>query len=169
MVDGTDDTSGGVATEEQDVRKILTIIGAFAALALAVPAAASARDCGAYSTTDEGATIATDAYYAATCTFAEAAARRFYSVQGVPRHLNVLGTGLTYERRRSGSGYVYWLYDGSRRGRYASVIISEISSSVSSAPVIPYPGRGYPVVCTDGWISNSGGIQGACSHHGGVG
>jgi hypothetical protein len=145
------------------------IIAASAALALALPASASARDCGAYSTTDEGATITTDAYYAATCTFAEAAARRFYAIEGVPRHLNVFGTRLTYERRRSGSGYVYWLYDGLRRGRYASVIISEISSTVSSAPVIPYPGRGYPVVCADGWISNSGGIQGACSHHGGVG
>lgn len=33
--------------------------------------------------------------------------------------------------------------------------------------VIP-GGNGYPVVCADGTISNSGGIQGACSHHGGV-
>lgn len=29
--------------------------------------------------------------------------------------------------------------------------------------------NGYPVVCADGWISHSGGIQGACSHHGGIG
>ena len=29
-------------------------------------------------------------------------------------------------------------------------------------------GSGYQVVCNDGWVSQSGGIQGACSHHGGV-
>ena len=36
---------------------------------------------------------------------------------------------------------------------------------------IPAPsigaGNGYPVLCVDGTVSNSGGIQGACSHHGG--
>ncbi len=32
----------------------------------------------------------------------------------------------------------------------------------------PNPGSGYVVVCKDGWISHSGGKQGACSHHGGV-
>jgi hypothetical protein len=31
------------------------------------------------------------------------------------------------------------------------------------------PGNGYTVTCADGSISHSGGIQGACSHHGGVG
>jgi hypothetical protein len=31
------------------------------------------------------------------------------------------------------------------------------------------PGNGYTVNCADGSISHSGGIQGACSHHGGVG
>ncbi len=30
-------------------------------------------------------------------------------------------------------------------------------------------GNGYTVVCADGTVSDSGGIQGACSHHGGVG
>ncbi len=30
------------------------------------------------------------------------------------------------------------------------------------------PTYGYTVVCNDGWVSESGGIQGACSHHGGV-
>lgn len=29
-------------------------------------------------------------------------------------------------------------------------------------------GSGYQVTCADGWVSNSGGRQGACSHHGGV-
>jgi hypothetical protein len=28
--------------------------------------------------------------------------------------------------------------------------------------------NGYAVVCADGWLSHSGGRQGACSHHGGV-
>jgi hypothetical protein len=151
------------------LRLIKMTVAVSVALALAVPASASARSCGTYGTTDDGATITTDAYYAATCTFTETAARRFYSADGVPRHLNVLGTRLTYQRRRSGYGYVFWLYDGLRRGRYASVIINQITATGSSTPVIPYPGRGYPVVCADGWISNSGGIQGACSHHGGVG
>jgi hypothetical protein len=31
------------------------------------------------------------------------------------------------------------------------------------------PGNGSTVMCADGTISHSGGIQGACSHHGGVG
>lgn len=30
-------------------------------------------------------------------------------------------------------------------------------------------GGGYPVTCGDGTASDAGGIQGACSHHGGVG
>lgn len=29
-------------------------------------------------------------------------------------------------------------------------------------------GAGYSVVCEDGWVSESEGIQGACSHHGGI-
>lgn len=32
----------------------------------------------------------------------------------------------------------------------------------------PSDGTGYEVICEDGWVSQSGGIQGACSHHGGV-
>lgn len=28
--------------------------------------------------------------------------------------------------------------------------------------------NGYVVTCADGWISHSGGRQGACSHHGGI-
>jgi hypothetical protein len=36
---------------------------------------------------------------------------------------------------------------------------------------IPYydEGRGYRVQCADGTYSQSGGVQGACSHHGGIG
>ncbi len=36
---------------------------------------------------------------------------------------------------------------------------------------IPYyeEGDGYRVQCADGTYSQSGGIQGACSHHGGIG
>jgi len=30
-------------------------------------------------------------------------------------------------------------------------------------------GSGYTVICADGWVSQSGGIQGACSSHGGYG
>lgn len=42
-------------------------------------------------------------------------------------------------------------------------------SPTPSPPVVIGPGNGYAVTCGDGSISNSGGIQGACSHHGGVG
>jgi hypothetical protein len=35
-------------------------------------------------------------------------------------------------------------------------------------PVPAYHQPGYTVICRDGWVSHSGGIQGACSHHGGV-
>jgi hypothetical protein len=50
--------------------------------------------------------------------------------------------------------------------------------SVTPPPNVPpggttipnYPnGHGYTVQCADGTYSQSGGIQGACSHHGGVG
>lgn len=45
------------------------------------------------------------------------------------------------------------------------------SPTPAPGPTIPnYPnGKGYPVECSDGTWSQSGGIQGACSHHGGVG
>lgn len=36
------------------------------------------------------------------------------------------------------------------------------------APVNVDPGTGYMVICKDGWVSYSGGKQGACSHHGGI-
>lgn len=36
-------------------------------------------------------------------------------------------------------------------------------------PVPLPPGSGYTVTCGDGSLSGSGGIRGACSHHGGVG
>jgi hypothetical protein len=39
---------------------------------------------------------------------------------------------------------------------------------VLDLPSQPNRGTGYIVVCKDGWISHSGGRQGACSHHGGV-
>jgi hypothetical protein len=48
--------------------------------------------------------------------------------------------------------------------------------SGSYAPPLPSrggqdlgPGNGYQVTCMDGSVSHSGGISGACSHHGGVG
>ncbi len=46
--------------------------------------------------------------------------------------------------------------------------ISETDLIQDTAPVIVDPGTGYMVVCKDGWISYSGGKQGACSHHGGI-
>jgi hypothetical protein len=43
-----------------------------------------------------------------------------------------------------------------------------VAPPAPSPPVVIGPGNGYAVTCGDGSISNSGGIQGACSHHGGV-
>lgn len=41
------------------------------------------------------------------------------------------------------------------------------------APALPadqlQPGTGYTVTCADGTTSSSGGRQGACSYHGGIG
>ena len=67
-------------------------------------------------------------------------------------------------------------------------LASELSSAHPPAPPPPEPppvesasfcdthpcidnfdeGNGYPVQCNDGMWSQSGGIQGACSYHGGV-
>ncbi len=35
-------------------------------------------------------------------------------------------------------------------------------------PSTPIPNQNYNVICKDGWLSTSGGSQGACSHHGGL-
>lgn len=42
------------------------------------------------------------------------------------------------------------------------------SQYVNPTYIPPSNSGGYTVTCNDGTISNSGGIQGACSHHGGV-
>jgi hypothetical protein len=143
-----------------------------AATLLLVPGSAEARSCGTYDTGTDGTRMTVDAYDAASCTFADAAADRFWAVDGIPRRLWIWGTRLTFVKHRSGAGWDYWFYDGMRHGRYAAVFFTEEAAGATSygpAPSVPYPGRGYPVVCADGWISHSGGIQGACSHHGGVG
>jgi hypothetical protein len=55
--------------------------------------------------------------------------------------------------------------DGQNRaGQEAPDVDPCITSCDSGGP----RGNGYTVVCADGEISHSGGIQGACSHHGGV-
>jgi hypothetical protein len=159
-------------------RLSLLVATGVAALTIAAPAA-QARGCGTYGTTSEGGTIAVDAYYGATCSFGRATAARLYASPGVPRHLMVLGTRLTRRVTRHVAGSTYWLYDGTRHGRYGSVIVTEdppgpavpttpAPSPTPTGPTVLPPGNGYPVVCNDGSISTSGGIQGACSHHGGV-
>jgi hypothetical protein len=166
--------------------KKLTIFASAALCVLAVAApAAVARSCGTYETTSEGSTISVDAYYGATCSFGRATASRLYASAGVPRHLTVMGTRLTRRTTRHADGATFWLYDGVRHGHYGSVIVTEdapsavapsappstVPPSTPSTPTSPTvlpPGNGYPVRCNDGSISTSGGIQGACSHHGGV-
>jgi hypothetical protein len=113
-----------------------------AALAVAIPASAQARSCGSDGTTTEGATIEVDAYGAASCSFARATASRFYAAAGVPRHLKVLGTRLTYRGKRSGSGWIMWSYGGRRHGRALAVIITQNdppSSPPPSSPPSPVP------------------------------
>ncbi|MEA2167082.1 MAG: hypothetical protein QOF76_382 [Solirubrobacteraceae bacterium] len=164
------------------MRRILTTLTAVLVIGLALGASgADARSCDSYGNTTQGATIEVDAYYGATCSFGRATASRLYAAQGVPRSLTVLGTRLTRRATRHTDGSTYWLYDGTRHGRYASVIVTEMPAPAApAAPVVPPtpatptdptvlpPGNGYPVVCADGSVSTSGGIQGACSHHGGV-
>ena len=115
-----------------------------AALAVAVPASAQARSCAPDRTTADGTRIEVDAYGAATCSFAKATSSRFYAAAGVPRHLTVLGTRLTYHGQRSGSGWRMWSYGGRRYGRALAVIITQDdpaspSPSSSSPPSSPPP------------------------------
>jgi hypothetical protein len=89
----------------------------------------------------------------------------------------------------SGSGYIVqcadgmWSHSGGLQGACSSHGGETGNTSDGSSdgggyvapptpapsPAVIGPGNGYAVTCADGSISNSGGIQGACSHHGGVG
>ena len=61
-------------------------------------------------------------------------------------------------------------YHGGESGNvYSGSSGSSLGSSGSSSGGDLGPGNGSTVTCADGSISHSGGIQGACSHHGGVG
>lgn len=50
----------------------------------------------------------------------------------------------------------------------AIVLIVGLQSCENRGWQMGVDGNGYQVTCQDGTISMSGGIQGACSHHGGV-
>ncbi len=84
----------------------------------------------------------------------------------------------------NGNGYIVqcadgmWSHSGGVQG--ACSYHGGETSNIYSGPTTSYPtspsggndlgpGNGYTVTCVDGSISHSGGIQGACSHHGGVG
>ena len=67
-----------------------------------------------------------------------------------------------YESRRLLNQYVQ---DVRAYGRTYGVDVSHLLATVPGGS----RGSGYDVVCADGWVSSSGGKQGACSHHGGVG
>jgi hypothetical protein len=114
-----------------------------AALVVAIPASAQARSCAPDRTTADGTTIEVDAYGAATCSFANATASRFYAAAGVPRHLKVLGTRLTYRGQRSGSGWRMWSYGGRRHGRVVGVIITQ-DDPASPPPSSPPPSSQPP-------------------------
>jgi hypothetical protein len=126
--------------ERPSMRKILTVVGAaLAVAAVATPASAEARSCGGYRTFNDGTKVKVDAYYGASCSFARAAASRFYAVAGVPRHMKVRGTRLTYRRKEHGRGWVFWAYGGRRYGRVAVVIISQQDPPPSTTPASPSP------------------------------
>jgi hypothetical protein len=56
------------------------------------------------------------------------------------------------------------------RSSTPSYSVPDTSSTPPGANIPNYDeGRGYRVQCADGTFSHSGGIQGACSHHGGLG
>lgn len=52
--------------------------------------------------------------------------------------------------------------------RAAMAIVLSAAGIPTGAGDVQYDGYGYEVVCADGTVSYSGGISGACSHHGGV-
>lgn len=85
----------------------------------------------------------------------------------------------------NGVGYIVecsdgtWSHSGGRPGAcsyhggetetsYGGPPVSSSNGSYSGGTDLG-PGNGYAVTCVDGSTSHSGGIQGACSHHGGVG
>ena len=113
---------------------------ALAALLIVVPASAQARSCGTHSRLADGTRVKVDAYSGASCSFARATATRFYALDGVPRHLKVKGTRLTYRRQLHGRGWRTWTYRGRRKGRVAVVSIRQVdppAPPVSPPPVSP--------------------------------
>jgi hypothetical protein len=57
-----------------------------------------------------------------------------------------------------------YIKDVQAYGRRYGVDVSPLLEAVPGSS----GGSGYDVTCADGWVSSSGGKQGACSHHGGV-
>jgi hypothetical protein len=121
------------------------LVAVLAFAALAVPATAEARTCGAHRTSVEGATVTVKTYGSASCSFAAATARRFYAVDGVPRRLRVRGIRLMYRGTRSGPGWTSWRYSGRRDGRSLTVIIKQIELQASPKPTSPEPVSTPPV------------------------
>jgi len=57
---------------------------------------------------------------------------------------------------------------GVQRWQWSRPII-DLGAGTGTGTTAGGTGGGYTVVCADGWVSQSGGIQGACSSHGGIG
>ena len=157
------------------MRKSLIAVLAVFSVCGVIAAPASARMTTCHREFTSGATLTNYAFDDVSCTFADAAGRHFWATSGVPRSMLVKGVRLRLKNTVERTSFIDWLYYGrSSYGReywvaFVQVNVASSSPTVPGGPTIPYPGRGYPVVCADGWISHSGGIQGACSHHGGVG
>jgi hypothetical protein len=77
---------------------------------------------------------------------------------GMWSHSGGLSGACSYHGGESGN-----IYSGTDAGGYDGS-----GASGSSTGTDLGSGNGYTVTCADGSISHSGGIQGACSHHGGV-
>lgn len=152
------------------------LVVALIALASA-PAMAEARTCPPPGVALDDGYATLDVYHAATCGFGNRAVRSFYRRTGTPRRMTILGTRLTLVESKDYEGLDgrYWFYNGRRHGRYVSLFISEFPFETPTTPEDPVPPANpadpsptYPVPCADGTTSQSGGHQGACSHHGGL-
>ncbi|KRE73739.1 hypothetical protein ASG77_20910 [Arthrobacter sp. Soil762] len=82
-------------------------------------------------------------------------------------HYRLLASYKVNDIRYSGL-ITQYIKDVGDYGRRYGVDVSYLLDAVPGSPGTSGSISGYDVVCADGWVSSSGGKQGACSHHGGI-